>query len=315
MTIVDADPGTCRFHHDALIYDSDESYLAALVPLIRTALDAGDAVLAVVPGHNRRLLQRALGDAVADVQFIDAETWYRHPVATLAAYDAVLRGFSADMGTFVIGEVQFGDSETEWTSWTRYEAAVNRVLCEFDARVVCPYDDRTLPPAVVENARRTHPHLLSASESGQSELFVDVETIFALLPPVVTVPDSFPAVDLVVDGDLGSARRAFAAVAVASGLDDDRVDELTLAVNEVLTNSFLHGGGTARLRAWSSGDELTCVVDDEGTGIDDVLLGYAAPPPASTGGYGVWLARRLFDRSELLRSSSGGLSVLLAARA
>lgn len=83
-----------------------------------------------------------------------------------------------------------------------------------------------------------------------------------------------------------------------------------MAVNELLTNAVLHGGGSSRLRLWLSADELVCAVDDSGDGIDDPLVGFTAPPIGSPGGYGTWLARRLFDRTEFLRSPTGGLSVL-----
>jgi hypothetical protein len=56
------------------------------------------------------------------------------------------------------------------------------------------------------------------------------------------------------------------------------------------------------------------VVDDNGAGINEVLVGYVGPPAGAVGGYGAWLARRLFDRSEFLPSESGGLTVVLTAR-
>ena len=49
--------------HDALVYGSDEEYLAALLPLIEAALDAGDHVFAVVSHRNAGLLREALGSA------------------------------------------------------------------------------------------------------------------------------------------------------------------------------------------------------------------------------------------------------------
>ncbi len=315
MTIAADHRAARAFQHDAFIYDSDEDYASTLVPLIEAAQEAGDTVLAVVPRHNAALLRSALGDAAGATEFVDAETWYEHPIATIAAYEAILRGIPAGTRAFVIGEVQFGTSEADWTSWTRYEAALNTALRRYDARVVCPYDARVLPVRVVEDARRTHPYLLATTEARRSDRYLDAPTLFSLLPPTVAVPAGRPDVDLLVDGRLGSARRAFAAVAAEAGFDAESTGDLTLAVNELLTNAVTHGGGAARLRVWTSGADLTCVVDDAGGGVDDPLIGYAGPPPGSPRGYGMWLARRLFDRSEFLRSPTGGLSVLLACRA
>jgi anti-sigma regulatory factor (Ser/Thr protein kinase) len=315
VTVAAGHRAACSFQHDAFIYDSDERYLASLVPLIEEAHLAGDTVLAVVPRHNAALLRSALGDGAGTTEFVEAETWYEHPIATIAAYDAILRGLPAGTRAFVVGEVQFGPTEADWTAWTRYESALNTALHRYDARVICPYDARVLPARVVEDARRTHPYLLAATDATRSDGYLDARTLFPLLPSTVAVPAATPDVDLLVDGRLRTARRAFAAVAAAAGFDADSTHDLTLAVNELLTNAVTHGGGAARLRAWSSGPDLTCIVDDAGSGVDDPLIGYAGPPPGSARGYGAWLARRLFDRSEFLRSPAGGLTVLLACRA
>lgn len=244
------------------------------------------------------------------IEFIDAETWYEHPIATIAAYDDVLRGLPEGTPAFVIGEVQFGDSEAEWTAWTRYEAALNQTLHEHNARVVCPYDARTLPPTVVAEARRTHPYLVNADAAARNADYLEPGAVFRLLPPTAAIPATAPDLDMAVDGDLRSVRSAFKDLA-AGCLDHGRVDDLTVAVNEVLTNALVHGGGSARVRLWCRESEgLTCVVDDDGAGIDDPLVGYARPSP---GGYGAWLARRLFDRTEFISSPTGGLTVILVA--
>lgn len=314
MTVGAGHRTSCSFQHDAFIYDSDERYLASLVPLMEQAHAAGDTVLAVVPRPNAARLRSALGAGSATTEFVDAETWYQHPIATIAAYDAILRGLPAGTRAFVVGEVQFGTDEADWTSWTRYESALNTALGGHEARVVCPYDARVLPARVVEDARRTHPYLLAATDTTRSDDYLDARALFSRLPSTVAIPAAPPDVELRVDGDLGAARRAFAAVAASAGFDAESGHDLTLGVNELLTNAVTHGGGAARLRVWSSGTDLTCAVDDAGSGVDDPLIGYAGPPSGSSRGYGTWLARRLFDRSEFLSSPTGGLTVLLASR-
>ncbi|HUF32343.1 MAG TPA: anti-sigma factor RsbA family regulatory protein [Acidimicrobiales bacterium] len=306
---------SCSFEHQAFIYDSDDDYLVAFVPLLETARGAGDDVRAVVPRRNAELLRSGLGGSLDDIEVVDAAAWYEHPVSTIAGYEAILDGLPPGTRAFVIGEVEFGSTEAEWVAWTRYEAALNAVLGRHNATVVCPYDSRTLPATVVEDARRTHPYLLTTTATRRSDAYVEPEILFRLLPPITSVPDTEPDVDLVVEADPRPARHAFAAAAARSGMADGRIHELVLALNEVLTNALVHGGGTARLRVWAPrGDELTCVVDDQGKGVDDVLLGYAGPPEGSAGGYGVWVARRLFERCELQSSPTGGLTVVLATR-
>jgi anti-sigma regulatory factor (Ser/Thr protein kinase) len=312
MTVVDRST-QCSFEHEAFIYDSDAAYTAVLAPMARDAAVAGDAALAVVSRHNADLLRDALGPVADAVTFLDAEAWYLHPTSTIAQYDGVLRDLGPATPAFVIGEVQFGRSPSEWVDWTRYEAALNRALEPHRARVVCPYDTRSLPPTVVDDARRTHPLVRTARGSEASADYLEPGVLIPRLGPTVGVPATVADVDLHVEGSVLAARRVFARAAAEAGFAPDRVDELTLAVNEVLTNALLHGGGTARLRVWAAaGTGLTCAVDDTGPGVDDALLGFVPPATDATGGYGIWMARRLFERSELLRSPTGGLTVVLA---
>lgn len=315
MTIVDAHRSSCSFEHDAFIYESSEGYLDTLVPLIDDALDAGDAVFAVVPARNAELLRAALGSRADVVEFIDAERWYEHPIETIRAYSEVLDAVPAGQRAFVIGEVEFGTSYADWVGWTRYEGILNHALDHANARVVCPYDARVLPPSVISDARRTHPYLVTDTDTARSPEYVEPRLLLPQLPAAASIPTTPPELDLAIDGDLQTPRRAFAGLVQDRGLDGSRIDELTLALNEVLTNAMVHGGATARFRLWFDRDAgaLTCVIDDDGPGAVDPLLGYTRPPEPVPGGYGTWLARRLFDRCEFMRSDMGGLRVVLVA--
>lgn len=303
------------FEHDAFVYGSDAEYVDGLVPLLEDAVASGAPVYAVVPPRNAALLRSALRSHADRVVFADAADWYSWPAAAIARYDDVLRGLESDAKPFVIGEVDFGTSRRELADWTRYEAVINDALAHHAAHVVCSYDERRLPGTVVDDARRTHPHVRARGERRQSERYVSPDRLLRTLVPAVRleVPSAAPEVDLDGVVALGAARRAFATAAGASGITPERVDDLTVAVNEVLTNAMLHGGGAARLRVWTQPPGgVTCVVDDDGPGSDDVLLGFRPPRPGRAGGYGLWLARRLFERSEIARSPGGGLRVLLS---
>lgn len=296
--------GSGELEHEAFVYDSDEEYTAALVPLVLEGIADGDVVIAVVPARMAALLRAGLGASAEHVTFIDAVDWYRQPSRTIAAYDGMLAGLQGRRAR-VIGEVQFGDTELERLEWTRYEAALNRALARYAARVVCPYDVRRLPSDVVEDARRTHPHVLELDRRAASDRYVDPDQLTRELRIEVTLPDEDPHLDHVVV-ELSAARRAFTASALAAGLRPDRVAELTVAVNEVMTNALLHGGGTSRLRVWHTGAAtILCAVDDAGPGADDPLLGFVPVAAGDVSGRGVWLARQLFDRAELGRVDSG----------
>jgi anti-sigma regulatory factor (Ser/Thr protein kinase) len=311
VTVLEDDAARC-FEHEAFIYASDDEYVDTLVPLMADALAAGDAVIAVVPGQRAALLRAVLGAAADDVTWIEASAWYRKPVRTIAGYERTLQGLEPGTSAFVVGEVQFGATERDWLAWTRYESALNRALERHTARVVCPYDARSLPPTVVEDARRTHRYLLGREERRASDAYVEPEALLRAMAAGAVTPADPPDVELHVGGSVREARRAFASAATAWGLAAARAHELSVAVSEVVTNAVVHGGGRAWLRIWGRDDGLTCVVEDEGTGSDDAMLGYVPPTPGAVGGYGLWLTRQLFDRTELARSPRGGLLVLLA---
>lgn len=313
MTVTDQTT-TCRFDHEAFVYGSEDEYVGCLRPLLAGAVARGEPTYAVVPTGSAKLLADVLGATASGVSFIDAETWYRRPAETIAAYDRILRELRPGTRATVVGEVQFGDTPRDWLAWTRYESALNRILEQHDAQVVCPYDSRALAPSVVEAAARTHPHVLGSGGSRHSEVYADPEVLLPVLTLDWDVPPGPPAIDLLVQGSTDAARRAFRRAALAAGFEIERVEELTLAVNEVVTNALVHGGGQARLRVWASAEGVTCTVEDEGPGNEDALLGYRPPAPGAERGYGLWLARRIFDDVESRRSSAGGLAVVLDAR-
>ena len=87
---------------------------------------------------------------------------------------------------------------------------------------------------------------------------------------------------------------------------------LVLAVNEVATNSVVHGGGGGILRIWTEGDVLVCEVRDRGV-IDDPLVGRERPLVNAAGGCGLWLANQLCDLVQV-RSFAGGSVVRLHKR-
>jgi len=301
-----------ELEHEAFVYSSDDEYVSTLAPLIEAAVNAGDEVIVVVPTANERLLRAALTVAAHRVSWIDAAEWYRHPARTISAYDRALRELRPGCAAFVIGEVQFGTTETEWAEWTRYESVLNRVLERYPARVICPYDARALAPAVVADASRTHPTLVGIDARRPSVAFVEPEVFVTPLPPARSNGDVFEAT-IVGARSVRDGRRLFTEVARDVGFADERVDELAVAVSEVLTNAVVHGGGRATMRVSAERHEVLCVVADEGAGADDPLLGFRAPNGMSEGGYGLWFARQTFDRVEIERSAAGGLVVHLVA--
>jgi anti-sigma regulatory factor (Ser/Thr protein kinase) len=303
---------TIPLRHDALFYDGIDQLVDQLLPFARNGISRNDSVVAVLPPDNLSALRDALGPDGADVEFIDATEWYRRPVSTIAGYHQSLTRKTA-LGhplVRVIGEVQFGSTADEWRSWTRYEAALNRAFETRPAWIVCPYDTRTLPEAVLADARRTHPHLHAGDDRSPSPEYRPADEILASLPvlPQVAGP---PAITLDIGEAQHRVRTAIAALARRLRFDETRIAEVVLSVAEIAANARMHGGGRATLRAWAEPDQLVCEIADDGPGDINPLAGYLPPEPRRPGGRGLWITRQLADQVELQLRPGGGLSAWL----
>lgn len=104
------------------------------------------------------------------------------------------------------------------------------------------------------------------------------------------------AVMTVTSERLSASRSLSRWVAQRCGLSSERAQDLTLAVDEVVTNAIEHGPGAAQQSMWSEGGSLICEVTDRGAGIPDLPAALAAPEPDAHRGRGLWLARQLCDR-------------------
>lgn len=302
--------------HDALLYADDDEFVGALEPFVRAGLAAGEPVVAVVPRHNIALLRDALSDAADDISYVDAAEWYVRPAMTIEGYARVLDELVAAGAprVRVIGEVQFGDSAGAHVEWTRYEAALNHVFAGSPAWIVCPYDERVLPPGVVSDARRTHSRVAERTAWADSPYYLAPELLLRSLTPPAA-PTGRCLLRMPVDADLARVRRSLAGVAASAGVGGTRLDDLVAAANEVLTNGVRHGRGHVELVVTASGRELVCEVIDQGPGLPDEVAGYVPidPQDGREGGMGIWLARYLCDRLELARDSRGFVVRLVVA--
>ena len=105
--------------------------------------------------------------------------------------------------------------------------------------------------------------------------------------------------------DLGRLRRKVAACAAEAGLAGIRLQSFVMAVNEIVTNAVVHGGGLGRLRLWLAGRQLVCEVSDTGPGIPDGQVQTDRPPAEATSGRGLWLTRTLCDAFSVETGGNG----------
>jgi anti-sigma regulatory factor (Ser/Thr protein kinase) len=99
-------------------------------------------------------------------------------------------------------------------------------------------------------------------------------------------------------------RRRVTDAARAAGLDEERADGLTLAVNEVVANAIQHGGGTAEVTITPGDNWVVVVVRDRGPGIRAGPPG-ELPPPGQVNGRRLWLAAQLCDEIAFHNTEAG----------
>jgi anti-sigma regulatory factor (Ser/Thr protein kinase) len=104
--------------------------------------------------------------------------------------------------------------------------------------------------------------------------------------------------------DLAKVRRVVVEQSKVADLDEDRTGDLTSAVNEVATNSVVHGGGSGTLRTWVTDDRIVCEIRDFGM-ISSPLAGRLRPPPSSESGRGLVLVHYLSDLVQTYTCQTG----------
>jgi len=281
--------------HSALLYERPEELVGAAVPFLRSGLERGEAPCAVLPPQRQADVRDALGDAADDVEFHAPEEWYDTPARRLAHLtEAVGRGrpFRA------VGELAFsgrgltaGEAVREWG---RFEAILTGAFAHAKARLLCPYDTSRLPAAVVENARRTHPHLHGQYGANRDFDAAFIGALDGSLPPV---PED--AAGLSFDERPGPAREFVTAHAESAGITGRKLEDLRLAASELATNAITHGRPPRSISAWVRDGRFSCEVRDGGRGIESAYAGFLVPALAAPNGRGIWIARQVCDLVEV----------------
>lgn len=297
------------FVHEALLYRDADEFAAGVAAFVRAGLDGGEPVLVAAPPGQIALLKDALGDAAAEVAFLDMTELGRNPSRIIPAVREWVDAQPPGRVRFVGEPIWPGRSACETLEATRHEALINLAFADTRASILCPYDAARLDAQVLTDATCTHPVLVHDGERRESERYTDPLLVYAaadrpLAPPPGPV-DAHP-----VSTDLGGLRRFVTAQATAGGLAGSRVEDLVLAVNEAATNSLLHSGGRPGVvRMWRSDGLLTCEIADGGR-ISDPLAGRRRPPDEAHSGRGLWLVNHLCDLVEL-RAEPGGTTLRL----
>ncbi|HKP18685.1 MAG TPA: sensor histidine kinase [Gaiellaceae bacterium] len=302
------------FTHAAFLYAGDEEFLDGTLSFIREGLTAGEPVLAVLDTRKIELLREGLNGEVDRVLFADMSEVGANPARIIPAWEDFVAEHHRD-GRQVrgIGEPICPErSPDELVECHRHESLLNVAFADAPFTLMCPYDVDALDDDAIEEAMRTHPYIWRGEARGPSWSYAGLGTITEPFDAALTPPPP-SAEELVVDREsLLAARRVVADRAAEAELGSERASDLVLAVNEVLTNSVRHGGGTGRLRIWEDAGELVCEVADSGQ-IADPLVDRRRPLPEQLRGRGLWMANQLCDLMQV-RTFPGGNTIRLHMR-
>ena len=304
MSTRTAAPGAEPFIHPALLYGSEEEYLAALVPFITDGLAAAQPVAVAVPEPKLAVLREALGTDAERVKMIDMTEAGRNPGRIIVE---VLRRF-ADAHTHrhvrIVGEpIWPGRSADEYPACVQHEALINPAFAGRDVTIVCPYDTAGLDAQALADAHATHPEMWQADRRYRSDRYDPDDVVARYNQPFGRAPDtaSLTATTL---ADVAAFRRFAVERATPLGLAPERLADLELIVDALVTNSLMHTQGPAQLRIWADHDHLVCEVRDTGQ-LTDPLAGRRPPVPAQRSGRGLVLVHGLADLLRLHTTPEG----------
>lgn len=289
--------------HGALVYDSDEQLVERVAPFLREGLEHGPTI-AVLTRRHWSLLREELGGDAGGVAFTNCDDFYVRPVDAVAGYDKTMADLlaSGETSARVVAEIPLQPSVDDWSQWIAYEAIVNHALADRPAQILCLYGTETAPDHVIDAVWRTHPHVDGAAPGDRAGYEDPLEVVSAH----AAKPDSpLDLRTLAVTADPQEFRELLAAELASSRAPRNRVMDMLVAANEVFENARHHGGGVSRVRAGLVGGWFVCEIEDRGPGLDDPLAGYLPPRPERTRGAGLWIARRLARRLELLDNAPG----------
>jgi transcriptional regulator with XRE-family HTH domain len=171
--------------HRALIYGSDEEFLASTVPFLVEGVTRGDSVLVVEANRQISWLRDALGDDAVHVEFKDSAEWLRSPTGALNDFRTFMKERFERGAPWIriLGEpVWAGRTEAEVAEWTRFESIFNLSFESSPATALCPYDARSVPERILARSRQTHPEIAEAGEVTTSLAYREPEDFLLTLP-------------------------------------------------------------------------------------------------------------------------------------
>ncbi|MFD4636051.1 ATP-binding protein [Lentzea sp. NPDC058436] len=274
--------------HSAFLYGSADELVEHVLTAHRPGLPL---VLGCSPRHNA-LITAALAPGSATTSLPRPRAGTR-PGTAIALLDRLVRE-SGPMTVLV--EPDHGATDADRTRWRRFEAVCNLTFAPDAVTLICAFDRRTTPDAVLAALAESH---------GRHD---DPEAVLAALAvraPLVP-PPADPVLVVLGSASISDLRPIRQQVSAALGvLPALARTDFVAAVSEVLTNAYLHGRPPVDVLLWVSPDSVECRITDGGRGFDDPGAGYrpaaGVADPRRTGA-GLRLTRQTCDDLDTWRA-------------
>ncbi|WP_238013293.1 sensor histidine kinase [Dactylosporangium sp. AC04546] len=290
------------FVHEALLYHDTAGYLDGAMKFIYEGVSADEPMLVAAPPANLALLRERLGAFADLVRFRDMTEAGRNPGRLIPWVLSAFMDEHAGRRVRIIGEpIWPARTAEEYPACVQHEAMINVAFAGREAAILCPYDTGALGRRRVRDAWATHPVMLEdgtrrASDGYNPYGITDIYNVPLAEPPAGATTLRFELPELV------KVRRAVAEAGLDAALPPDRIVDLQSAVNELATNSVVHGGGSGTLRTWHDAERVVCEVRDFGH-CADVMAGRLRPPVRR--GNGLVMVHYLADLVQRHTSTTG----------
>ncbi|MEV6983520.1 sensor histidine kinase [Sphaerisporangium sp. NPDC051017] len=293
------------FRHVGLFYRDEIEYTSRCTAFLREALALGDPAMVAVPGGGEAI-RAGLGDDAGRVKFADMAVAGRNPGRIIPSVLLAFAHAHPGRRVWIIGEpIWKGRTELEYPACATHEALINAAFAGREATILCPYDTTGLEARALADAERTHPLLQDAAGSRPSPAYTGPAQAAALFDePLPAPPPHAASHTFNGTGGLPGVRAFLADCGASAGLDERRVGDVLIAMNELATNTAEYTCGPGTVTVWLEDGTLVCQLDDSGQ-ITDPLAGRIPPPDHTRRGRGLVIVNELADLVRVHHRPSG----------
>jgi len=289
------------YSHEALPYHGRSGFVPSCSSVVLDGLAHDERMIVLAAQDKIDDVRDVLGHDADDVTLVPTDRHGRNPGRVTTMLHSFQAGGDGRHSTGV-RETGFGALSTA----ARAEVAFADYLLNdpslhsWPLSVVCLFDDSDSDDDLLRTMQQGHSIF---GDADANPLFAPelAATVYAELPE--EGPDDAHRMT-VTAGRLSQTRAFVRTVGSGFGLRGDRLDDLVLAANEIVTNSMRYGGGRADVAVWTDEPSVICEVRDRGF-VRDPMAGRIAPPPSATSGRGLWLVNQLCDLVQLRSCERG----------